>query len=47
MDIYNEFYKQIQLIQSQQSAGGIEAISALIGKGTIEVEQGDITKQNV
>jgi hypothetical protein len=47
MDIYDEFHKQIQLLQSQQSAGGVEAMSTMVGKGTIEVEQGDITTQKV
>jgi len=47
VDIYDEFQKQIQLLQSQQSGGGVESISTTVGKGVIEVEQGDITTQNV
>lgn len=47
MDIYDEFQKQIQLLQSQQSDGGVESISTTVGKGVIEVEQGDITTQKV
>ncbi len=47
VDIYDEFQKQIHILQSQQSAGEVEEISMTVGKGTIEVEQGDITRQKV
>jgi hypothetical protein len=47
MDIYNEFQKQIYSLQTQQAAGGIETISTSIGGGTLAVEEGDITMQNV
>jgi hypothetical protein len=46
-DIFDEFQKQIHLLQSQQSAGGVEAISTPIGRGIIAVEEGDITSQRV
>jgi hypothetical protein len=46
-DIYNEFKKQISLIETQSSPDTSTTISATIGKGVIEVEKGDITKQKV
>lgn len=46
-DIYNEFQKQIDLLQPQSSCDKLRTISANAGNGKIEVEQGDITKQKV
>jgi hypothetical protein len=46
-DIYDEFQKQINMVQSQSSCDKWETISATVGKGRIEVEQGDITMQKV
>ncbi len=46
-DIYDEFEKQRNLIQSQSSSNKLRKISETVGKGTIEIEQGDITKQKV
>jgi hypothetical protein len=46
-DNYNEFKTQISLIETQSSSDTSTTISAPIGKGVIEVEKGDITKQKV
>ena len=46
-DIYNEFQNQIDLINPQSSSDKSSTISATVGKGVIEVEKGDITKQKV
>ncbi|CAF1198701.1 unnamed protein product [Adineta steineri] len=43
-DIYNEFQAQINLIQETSE---IKSLSVAIGKGTVEVEIGDITTQKV
>ncbi|CAF2928917.1 unnamed protein product [Rotaria sp. Silwood2] len=44
-DIYDEFQKRISLLKQQYSE--MKTVSAKIGKGTIEVEMGDITTQKV
>ena len=44
MDIYNEFQKHIQLIEQTPE---IKPISVTIGKGTVEIQMGDITTQKV
>ncbi|CAF3807161.1 unnamed protein product [Rotaria sp. Silwood1] len=48
-DIYDEFQKQINLLQQQptQPTEPVKTISATVNKGTIEVEKDDITKQKV
>jgi hypothetical protein len=48
-DIYDEFQKQINLLQlpQQQQPLATETVSATIGNGTIEVVKGDITTQKV
>jgi len=46
-DIYDEFQKQINLRRSQSSSNVLRAISEIVGKGRIEVEEGDITMQKV
>ncbi len=46
-DVYDEFQKQINLIQPQSTCDKSKTISATVGKGRIEVEQGDITMQKV
>ncbi len=46
-DIYDKFQKQINLIRSQSSSNKLNTVAATIGKGTIEVEKGDITMQKV
>lgn len=46
-DIYDEFQRQINLLQQPQLPPVSKVISATIGKGSIEVEQGDITLQKV
>ncbi|CAF1311317.1 unnamed protein product [Adineta steineri] len=43
-DIYNEFQEQINLVQQTSE---IKSLSVAIGKGTVEVELGDITTQKV
>ncbi|CAF1117593.1 unnamed protein product [Adineta steineri] len=43
-DIYNEFQKQINLIQQSSE---IQSLLVIIGKGTIEVQIGDITTQKI
>ncbi len=45
MDVYDEFEKHRNLIQSQSSSNKLRAVCETVGKGIIEVEQGDITKQ--
>ncbi|CAF4361275.1 unnamed protein product, partial [Rotaria sordida] len=46
IDIYNEFQKQLNIFQSQQTSTS-QSISIMIGEGKIEIEQGDIIEQNV
>jgi hypothetical protein len=46
-NIYDEFQKQINLLQQPELLPVSKVISATIGKGIIEVEQGDITLQKV
>ncbi|CAF5140656.1 unnamed protein product, partial [Rotaria sp. Silwood1] len=46
INIYNEFQKQLNLFQQQQTSI-TKSISIIIEEGKIEIEQGDITKQNV
>jgi hypothetical protein len=47
-DIYDEFQKQIHPIQpTQQLPQEKKKISTRVGKGTIEVEKGNITAQKV
>ncbi len=47
-DIYNEFQKQINLLQQPPlSTQPVKIISATINKGSIEVDMGDITAQKV
>ncbi|CAM2716734.1 unnamed protein product [Rotaria socialis] len=46
-DIYDEFKKHIDELQPPPSSIILKAIAAKLGKGTIEVEMGDITKQKV
>jgi hypothetical protein len=43
-DVYNEFQKQINLLQSPKK---VKSTSVAVGKGIIEVEKGDITMQKV
>ncbi len=44
MDVYDEFQQQIRSLQSSSDA---EAMSTMVGKGIIGVEQGDITMQKI
>ncbi len=44
MDVYGEFQQQIRSLQLSRD---VEAMSTTVGKGIIEVEQGDITMQKV
>jgi hypothetical protein len=46
-DIYDEFQKQVNLLQQPKPLQASKPLSATIGKGVIEVEKGDITSQNV
>ncbi|CAF3313145.1 unnamed protein product [Rotaria sp. Silwood2] len=46
INIYNEFQKQLHLFQQQQTST-TKSISIMIEEGKIEIEQGDIIKQNV
>ncbi|CAF3391131.1 unnamed protein product [Rotaria sp. Silwood2] len=46
-DIYDEFNKEIRLLQEPKQPSNVEYISTTIGTGTIEVEKGNITKQKV
>ncbi|CAF3470720.1 unnamed protein product [Rotaria sp. Silwood2] len=46
-NIYDEFQKRISLLKQQQQSSEMKTVSAKIGKGTIEVEMGDITTQKV
>lgn len=46
-DNYNEFEKQINMLQLESSFDKITRISDTVGRGRIEVELGDITKQQV
>ncbi|CAF0819065.1 unnamed protein product [Rotaria sordida] len=46
-DIYNEFCKQFNSFQQQEQISITKSISLIIEKGKIEIEQGDIIKQNV
>ncbi|CAF3325966.1 unnamed protein product [Rotaria socialis] len=46
-DIYDEFKKQIDLLESPSPSSKLRIICATFGKGDIEVEMGDITKQKV
>jgi hypothetical protein len=46
-DIYDEFQKHINLIRLQALSNKLTTVSAAVGKGTMEVEQGDITMQKV
>ncbi len=46
-NIYDEFQKQINSLQKPQLPPRSKVISATIGKGIIEVEQGDITLEKV
>jgi hypothetical protein len=44
MDIYDEFQKQVDSFEQTPIA---KSVSITIEKGTLQVEQGDITKQLV
>ncbi|CAF2777975.1 unnamed protein product [Rotaria sp. Silwood2] len=46
-DIYDEFQKQIHLLESTLSTDKLRTIFAISEKGIIVVEKGDITMQNV
>lgn len=46
-EIYEAFHKEIGSAGEQHVAAAEPAISLAVGKGTIEVQKGDITKQNV
>ncbi|CAM4927546.1 unnamed protein product [Rotaria socialis] len=46
-DIYDEFKKQIDLLESPSPSSKLRIICATFGKGDIEAEMGDITKQKV
>ncbi|CAF3469370.1 unnamed protein product [Rotaria socialis] len=46
-DIYDEFKKQIDLLESPSPSSKLRIICAKFGEGDIEVEMGDITKQKV
>jgi O-acetyl-ADP-ribose deacetylase (regulator of RNase III) len=46
-DVYDEFRKQVDIILSQLLQNTMKIMSATVGKGRIEVEQGDITMQKV
>lgn len=48
IDVYDQFQKQLNLFQtSLSSKKSKDIVSELVGNGKIEIEQGDITKQNV
>ncbi|CAF1378181.1 unnamed protein product [Rotaria sp. Silwood1] len=47
LDIYDEFLKEIRLLQEPKQTPSIENISTTIGQGTIEIEKGNITLQKV
>ena len=46
-DIYDEFRNQINRMQPKPSSNTSGAISERVGKGRMEVEEGDLTSQNV
>ncbi|CAF3559154.1 unnamed protein product [Rotaria socialis] len=46
-DIYDEFKKHIDLLESPSPSSKLRIICAKFGEGDIEVEMGDITKQKV
>ncbi|CAF4258476.1 unnamed protein product, partial [Rotaria sp. Silwood2] len=46
-DIYDEFQNQIQLLEAEMSPTDLKTMSATVKKGVIEIEQGDIIKQEV
>ncbi|CAF4583628.1 unnamed protein product, partial [Rotaria sp. Silwood2] len=47
IDIYDEFYKQLNSFQQHEQNPIKKSVSITIEKGKIEIEQGDIIKQNV
>lgn len=46
-DIYDEFQKQINLLQQAQLPPVSKVVAATVGKGVIEVKEGDITAEKV
>ncbi|CAF3203421.1 unnamed protein product, partial [Rotaria sp. Silwood2] len=46
IDIYDEFYKQLNSFQQHEQNPIKKSVSITIEKGKIEIEQGDIIKQN-
>jgi O-acetyl-ADP-ribose deacetylase (regulator of RNase III) len=47
VDIYDEFQKQIDLLEQSQQPPGVPPVCVSIGKGMIVVEKGNITTQKV